>query len=1415
MASNNRDVKMTLSVETLGASEIKTLQDSVSQLARQGGDAAPQFEKLADEIGRLGQQADALRMFQEMATATQQLEDKQQQATATAEQLRARLAEAAQATQTAAQAQRAAADAYSRSGRELTEVQGAIRQLNVETDAAGKKTTEYRTKLTGLIEAETQLKVARQGQKKALSDGNAALSDAEKAQQKLTSQYAGAEKSLASATARLREQRDVLEAQRASTEQLGLNTVDLAQAQAQLVSSLNASGAAARDAKAAADALAASEAELTEQAARARQALADRIAFTQKMYADDVAVQQRAIEVANERAEAERRASEEAIAAKKREQAESDRLYALQEQGMRQMRGRAAVELEGLSQEWREHGQTVQRIEREKAEAVTRSSREASQAIASAFDTVGARSATELRGEIDRVRAAMAQLRGQAGITGGELQSAMTAGKNQIKELERELRAATNQLTLADRAAGLFANSMGQIAAGNLIADGIASIIEQVKGMGREFLAANLEMERLTRTMTVVTGSAEGAAAKIQFLRDTANSAGVSMGAITDSFIRFQASASASGMAAEEVDGIFKAVTVSGSRMGMTSDRVALALDALGQIASKNTVSMEELRQQLGDSLPGAFAITAKGLDVTTEKLVKMVENGELLAGEFFPAFRRGLEETFGDADQQVEGLFQAFQRLRNAFRELYQEASDSSAFTALAQAFDFLAKNLSTAADMAYGLGKAFLALKILDMIRDMRIFGQTSKAVAAEIGVQTLAVESHTAKTKLDTVAVNENTVAKQRNASVIGGLANGLGALGGAMDAVQKRGGVLQTALDGIAGAARGVLSIVGGLPGLFVAVALNAESLGKWLGESAAKMMGYGKVMEEAEAKLKALDEAEKARIETQKRLAEESVKAIRNQGAALTELRVQSEADVKVAEKQTETAKEQAALSERIARLYGDEAVALDAATTAAQTNLVALENESAAKNQLVLALQDELTKKTELINASTNVSEKMREELTDLQNLLAKKREESAQAAVGVQNARLEAAERQLAAQAYRDNAAGVEDYRLAIEAAKTTVTELQAMQVEGLNVDQAMVAAQIELARVTGLYNDSVKDKIELMKSESSIKQSDYSISVEKLKLTIQELKASAELAKAKGNEREASDLLKQAKEKEIELDRLSARAKYDEAEASVAVARFALEEARASGQVGEAKLREMEATLRSAEAQKIAAQSAISAAEAKKVLAKATEESESASVSFVGQMEEEALVLGKVAAAARDAAAEKARANSMLNDDDRVWAPQNIKDVRTVSGGTMYENYAQMKGRGAKMLSSSEISQFNSEAGAAMQYLLKTTEIKALDAQGYNRAYEALMMQAFDVAISRIDGAKPPAQNFGANSSTDVTLPTTTQTSQGVKRGDGNYTVNVNLNGRTTGINTATRADADALAGVFKQLESSASRY
>lgn len=1418
MASNNRDVKMTLSVETLGASEIKNLQDSVAELARQGGDAAPEFERLADEIGRLGQQANALRTFQELASATQELEQRQQQAVQSAEELRTKLAAAAQATQDAASAQRQANTAYDQTKASLTETTGAIAQLRAETDRADKNTAEYRTQMGGLIAEQTRLKLQLEAEDKVRKELNTNLAEAERAQKKLTNEYDRAEKAVANATTKLREQQTILETQRTTTDALGVNTQNLAQAQAQLVASLNASGAAARTAKDGMDALAAADAELTAQADRVRQALQDRIEFTRKAYEADEAVSQRAIAAAAERAAAEKRASDEAIAAKQREQAESDRLYAIQQQGLQQLRGRAAVELEAVTREWREHGDRVEQIEREKAAAVANSSRQAAQAISNAFDTVGARSATELRGEIDRVRAAMNQLRGQAGITGGELQAAMTSGKQRIKELERELRAATNQLTLADKAADLFANSMGQIAAGNLIADGIGSIIEQIKGMGREFVEANLRMERLTRTMTVITGSAEGAAEKIRFLRETANTAGVSIGAVTDSFIRFQASASASGIAAEEVDSIFKAVTVSGSRMGMTSDRVALALDALGQIASKNTVSMEELRQQLGDSLPGAFAITAKGLDITTEKLVKMVENGELVAGEFFPAFKRGLEETFGDSDKQVEGLFQAFQRLRNAFEELYQQAAGSSAFTALAQAFDFLAKNLATVADVTYGLGKAFLALKVIDMIRDMRIFGQTSKAVAADIGVQTAAVGANTAATTANTTATNLNTAAKRANAAAWTSLAEQLGQVGPRMQSVQTGAGLATGALGAMSTAARGLLSIVGGLPGVFVAVALNARELGTWIGEGIAKWQGYGKAIEDAERAMKAQEQASKDRAEQLRLESEELTKRIRAEAAALTERRTQAEADATVAEKQIETAKEQAALSERIARLYGDETIALQASTEAAQANLTAVQNESAVKNELVTALEAEIAKKTELINSSTNVSEKMREELVELQNLLAKKKEEAAQAAVSVQNARLEVAERKLAAESYRDNAASLDQYKTAVEAARTNLAELIEMEKQGLPVSDAVVAARIELAKSTGLYKDAAKDATEAIRLETQEKTNSIETKQAVIQVALEEAKAAYEVAKANGNETQASYELGQMKKLERELNLLNLEVKRAEAEASIAVARAKIQEIQASGELTPAKRAEINALQASITAKEAEVKIIDITTQKMKALALTNHEVGSSASGTVGKFDEQAEAIRRVGESAEEA---RARLAALADENERI----NL--IEADRSSWMHDADGNLTGPGLKGTPTSGGGSFD----ATWVKLVEKNPFRGNSLSQYTRWLEG-MQKAYQAAIERErrkgeSSSSAPAEKPGGGSFTidengmvkkpipSVGAPPTAGSKpSGAPDAGKTYTVNVNLNGRTTAINTSSPADAQALVGMLKTLESSAMR-
>jgi tape measure domain-containing protein len=59
------------------------------------------------------------------------------------------------------------------------------------------------------------------------------------------------------------------------------------------------------------------------------------------------------------------------------------------------------------------------------------------------------------------------------------------------------------------------------------------------------------------------------------------------------------------------------------------------ALLATSQVFSKGKVSAEELRQQIGERLPGAFTIFAQSIGKTPQELDKMLEKGEVGLNDF------------------------------------------------------------------------------------------------------------------------------------------------------------------------------------------------------------------------------------------------------------------------------------------------------------------------------------------------------------------------------------------------------------------------------------------------------------------------------------------------------------------------------------------------------------------------------------------------------------------------------------------------------------------------------------------------------------------------------------------------------------------------------------------------------------
>ena len=185
----------------------------------------------------------------------------------------------------------------------------------------------------------------------------------------------------------------------------------------------------------------------------------------------------------------------------------------------------------------------------------------------------------------------------------------------------------------------------------------------------RQSVQAAVELETITRKLKVSLGE-QGAAGAINFTRGLADQLGLSFRGLVDVFGSFTAAATAANVPLEEQKALFSTVAKAGQVLGLSNDELRGTFVALQQIASKGTVSMEELRQQLGERLPIGIAAAARGLGLTQKELIKLVESGKLASSDFFPAFAKGLNELTASADGAPTAA-QNFQKMTNALDDL------------------------------------------------------------------------------------------------------------------------------------------------------------------------------------------------------------------------------------------------------------------------------------------------------------------------------------------------------------------------------------------------------------------------------------------------------------------------------------------------------------------------------------------------------------------------------------------------------------------------------------------------------------------------------------------------------------------------------------------------------------------------
>lgn len=180
------------------------------------------------------------------------------------------------------------------------------------------------------------------------------------------------------------------------------------------------------------------------------------------------------------------------------------------------------------------------------------------------------------------------------------------------------------------------------------------------------------KFESLTNAIEFASGSAKAGAQNMKFLSDTAKELGTPLLASTEGFKQFSAATMGSKIAGEQTRTIFRQVSMATTALGLSADDSKGVFLALSQMMSKGKVSAEELRQQLGERLPGAFQAAARATGLTDQKFNKLLETGRIGSEEFLPRFANELEKTYGKAlPKAVESSQAKLNRFNNQWLKI------------------------------------------------------------------------------------------------------------------------------------------------------------------------------------------------------------------------------------------------------------------------------------------------------------------------------------------------------------------------------------------------------------------------------------------------------------------------------------------------------------------------------------------------------------------------------------------------------------------------------------------------------------------------------------------------------------------------------------------------------------------------
>jgi len=291
--------------------------------------------------------------------------------------------------------------------------------------------------------------------------------------------------------------------------------------------------------------------------------------------------------------------------------------------------------------------------------------------------------------QVQRLAQAERALAGAAGRSAAEIARSLGVTQRQaavllrLRDSGRSLAQAFNQVSVSTgrfrralRAAGVDARKAlsftqrlrGQVL--SLIA-AYGGFFGALRGL-QSIQEAQMTLDRaVNRMMSVTDGNVSRVRQELEFIRRAADELGIEFGALAQEYTKFALSTKGTNLEGEKTRFIFRSVAQAARVAGLSTEQVKRTFVALSQIAAKGVVQMEELRQQLGDAIPGAVKIMARAAgygEGNIKAFYKAVEQGEISA-DALVGFAAELNRIYGgQLPQALNTTAAALGRLQNQF---------------------------------------------------------------------------------------------------------------------------------------------------------------------------------------------------------------------------------------------------------------------------------------------------------------------------------------------------------------------------------------------------------------------------------------------------------------------------------------------------------------------------------------------------------------------------------------------------------------------------------------------------------------------------------------------------------------------------------------------------------------------------